>query len=99
MVIAFFTVCRVYESEFNSKNEIKVILPTGDGPFLNPLIYYMNIAKKKAPKSMFLGKLPFWGQKMHFTQKQKLFQKQMKKFNFFICFTTAPSFWNNFFLG
>ena len=37
---------------------------------------------------MFLGKLPFWGQKMHFTQKQKLFQKllaivkQMKKLNF-----------------
>ena len=75
MAIAFFTVYRVYNWEFNSRKEIKVILPTGDGPFLNPLIYYMNIAKKKAPKSMFLGKLPFWGQKMHFTQKQKLFQK------------------------
>ena len=45
--IAFFTVYRVYKSEFNSRNEIKVILPTGDGPFLNPLIYYMNIAKKR----------------------------------------------------
>ena len=74
MAIAFFTVNRVYKWEFNSRKEIKLILPTGDGPFLNPLIYYMNIAKK-APKSMFLGKLPFWGQKMHFTQKQKLFQK------------------------
>ena len=37
---------------------------------------------------MFLGKLPFGGENMHFTQKQKLFQKlgaivkQMKKLNF-----------------
>ena len=37
---------------------------------------------------MFLGKLPFGGEKMHFTQKQKLFQKlwavvkQMKKYFF-----------------
>ena len=37
---------------------------------------------------MFLGKLPFLGRKMHYTQKQKLFQKlwaivkQMKKLNF-----------------
>ena len=82
MAIAFFTVYRVYKWK-----EIKAILPTRDYSFLNPLIYYMNIAKKKAPKSMFLGKLPFWGQKMHFTQKQKLFQKlwaiikQMKKLN------------------
>ena len=47
MAIAFFTVYRVYKWEFNSRKEIKVILPTGDGPFLNPLIYYMNIAKKR----------------------------------------------------
>ena len=46
MAIAFFTVYRVYNWEFNSKKEIKVILPTWDGPFLNPLIYYMNNAKK-----------------------------------------------------
>ena len=45
MAIAFFTVYRVYNWEFNSRKEIKVILPTGDGPFLNLLIYYMNIAK------------------------------------------------------
>ena len=46
MAIAFFTVYRVYNWEFNSRKEIKVILPTWDGTFLNPLIYYMNIAKK-----------------------------------------------------
>ena len=100
---------------------------------------------KNAPKSMFLGKLPFWGEKMHFTQKQKLFQKlwaivkRIKKLifqkknlsgglgvykygyfwlfcqfwdptdppqnkifwksHFFICFTIAQSFWNNFCFG
>jgi len=47
MAIANFTVYRVYKWEFNSKKEIKIILPTGDGPFLNTLIYYMNIAKKR----------------------------------------------------
>ena len=37
---------------------------------------------------MFLGKLPFGGEKLHFTQKQKLFQKlwavvkQIKKYLF-----------------
>ena len=37
---------------------------------------------------MFLGKLPFWGEKRHFTKKQKLFQKlgaivkHMKKLKF-----------------
>ena len=37
---------------------------------------------------MFFGKLLFWGKKMHFTQKQKLFQKlwaiakQIKKWDF-----------------
>ena len=37
---------------------------------------------------MFLGKLPFLGENMHFTQKQKLFKKlgaivkQTKKLNF-----------------
>ena len=30
---------------------------------------------KNVPKSMFWKKLPFWGEKMHFTPKQKLFQK------------------------
>ena len=55
MAITFFTVYRAYNWEFNSRKEIKVSLPSGDGPFLNPLIYYMNIAKKKAPKSMFLA--------------------------------------------
>ena len=43
---------------------------------------------KNAPKSRFLGKFPFLGKKMYFTQKQKLFQKlwavvkQMKKYFF-----------------
>ena len=49
-----------------------LIFPTGF--FSKPGFYYINIAKN-APKSMFLGKLPFGGEKMHFTQKQKLFQK------------------------
>ena len=88
MAIAFFTVYRVYKWKFNSRKEIKVILPTGDGPFLNPLIYYMNIAKKKGTKIHVFGKIAFLGRKMHFTQKQKLFQKlwaivkQIKKLNF-----------------
>ena len=45
MAIAFFTVYRVYNWEFSSRKEIKIILPTWDGPFLKPLIHYMNIAK------------------------------------------------------
>ena len=53
MAIAFFTVNRVYKWEFNSRKEIKAILPTGDGSFLNPLIYYMNIAKKRLQNPCF----------------------------------------------
>ena len=60
MAIAFFTVYGVYEWEFNSRKEIKAILPTGDGSFLNPLIYYMNIAKK-GTKLHVLGKIAFFG--------------------------------------
>ena len=48
----------------------------------------MNIAKKCTKIILFLKKLPFLGRKMHFTQKQKLFQKlwaivkQIKKMRF-----------------
>ena len=60
MAIAFFTVYRVYNWEFNSRKQIKVILPTWDGPFLNLLIYNMNIAKK-CTKIHVLGKIAFFG--------------------------------------
>ena len=60
MAIAFFTVYRVYNWEFNSRKEIKVILPTWDGPFLNPPIYYMKIAKN-CTEIHVIEKIAFFG--------------------------------------
>ena len=76
MAIAFFTVYRVYNWEFNSRKEIKVILPTGDGPFLNPLIYYMNIAKKGTKFHVF-GKIAFFWSKNAFYSKTKVVPKTL----------------------
>ena len=76
MAIAFFTVYRVYNWEFNSRKEIKVILPTGDGPFLNPLIYYMNIAKKCTKIHVF-ERIGFFEQKNAFYPKTKVVPKTL----------------------
>ena len=76
MAIAFFTVYRVYNWEFNSRKEIKVILPTGDGPFLNLLIYYMNIAKNMHQNPCFWENCLF-GQKNAFYPKTKVVPKTL----------------------
>ena len=76
MAIAFFTVDRVYKWEFNSRKEIKAILPTGDDSFFNPLIYYMNIAKKGSKIHVF-GKIAFLGSKNAFYPKTKVVPKTL----------------------